>query len=354
MQITRDRPVGSFGNLLSFGVEWLDGSTDASGLYTAPAYAEPSSNTGDNTTVGLFVQDTFRFAPRWSLLAAVRFDKQQVSYDETLPSTIVDSKSYAETSLRGGVNFNPTEHHGLYASYGEAFLPPTVEQLFAYPAFGSNPDLVPEVSRNLELGYRGRWGAGLWLDAAAFVLDTDDEIVFVVDPALGGQNRNIGQTRRTGVEAAVRSRVGSGIELFVNLTLTDSEFRNGPNEGDEVPLVPRRRLSAGLEAELPVGFLLRADGLFVGDQVLDNDDANEGPLLPDYTVINLRLLWSAAALAGPASSRAITLFLEARNVFDLRYATRGIYVFDFTQSENVVYVTPAPERRWLGGIEWTF
>jgi iron complex outermembrane receptor protein len=355
LQVTHDRHSRSLENRLVFGVEFLEGNTDAEGLFTSGDFVDPSSNRADNRTSGLFVQDTLEIGARWSVLAGVRFDDQRVGYEETLPSSSVDSRSYSELSVRAGANWNPNDHHGMYASFGEAFLPPTVEQLFAFPQFGSNPDLVPETSRNLELGYRGRWGGELNLDAAAFVLDTDDEIIFVPDPVgFGGQNRNIGQTRRMGLEAAVRSRVAPSIELFVNLTLTDSEFRNGPNEGNEVPLVPRERLSAGIDAKMPAGFTLRADGLFVGEQVLDNDEANSGPTLPSYTVMNLRLLWSAASLGGGSASKGLTLFVEVRNLFDLRYATRGIYVFDFGTAENLVYVTPSPERRWLGGVEWRF
>ena len=355
VQVTHDQSSRSLDNHLVFGVEWLDGQTDAEGLYTFGEFEDPSSNTADNRNLGVFVQDSLKFGAHWSLLAGLRLDDQRVGYEESLPPSTVDSRSYSEVSYRAGVNWNPSERQGLYVSYGEAFLPPTVEQLFAFPQFGSNADLKPQDSRNFELGYRGRWGRELRLDAAAFVLDTDDEIVFVPDPVgFGGQNRNIGQTRRTGLEAAVRSSVGSSIELFVNLTLTDSEFRNGPNEGNEVPLVPRERLSAGIDGTLPAGFTLRADGLFVGEQVLDNDEANSGPRLPSYTVINLRLLWSAASLGGSAASKGVTLFLEARNLFDRRYATRGIYVFDFGTADNVVYITPSPERRWLGGVEWRF
>jgi len=355
VQISHDLKARSLDNQLVFGVEWLDGRTDADGLFSFGEYDDPSSNTADNRILGLFVQDTLKLDAHWSLLAGVRLDDQRVGYEESLPVTAVDSRNYSEVSVRGGVNWNPSERHGLYASYGEAFLPPTVEQLFAFPQFGSNPDLEPEDSRNFELGYRGRWGSGLRFDAAVFRLDTDNEIIFVPDPVgFGGDNRNIGQTRRTGVEAAVRSRVGSNIELFVNLTLTDSEFRNGPNEGKEVPLVPRERLSAGIDAGMPAGFTLRADGLFVGEQVLDNDEANSGPLLSSYTIINLRLLWSASSLGDSGASKGLTLFLEARNLFDLEYATRGIYVFDFVAADNVVYVTPAPGRRWLGGVEWRF
>ena len=355
VQFTHDAENATLDNELVFGVEWLDGQTDAEGLFASGDFSDPSSNTADNTILGLFVQDSLKLGEHWSVLAGVRFDDQRVGYEASLPPSTAESRSYSEVSYRGGVNWKPGERHGLYASYGEAFLPPTVDQLFAFPQFGSNPDLQPQDSRNFELGYRGRWGGGVRLDAAVFALDTDDEIIFIPDPVgFGGQNRNIGQTRRTGLEVAVRGRAGSTLEWFANLTLTDSEFRNGPNEGNEVPLVPRERVSAGVDAAMPAGFRLRADALFVGEQVLDNDEANSGPPLPSYTVVNLRLLWSAASLGGSDASRGLTLFLEARNLFDRRYATRGIYVFDFGTAENVVYVTPSSDRRWLGGVEWRF
>ena len=48
------------------------------------------------------------------------------------------------------------------------------------------------------------------------------------------------------------------------------------------------------------------------------------------------------------------VFAELRNVFDEEYATRGIYAFDFSTFLNEVFLTPAPGRRFLGGVGWEF
>ena len=129
--------------------------------------------------------------------------------------------------------------------------------------------------------------------------------------------------------------------VFANLTLTDAELRSGENSGNTVPLVPPTRFSTGVSWKPAKHWTVRADLLHVNDQVLANDEANAEPELPDYTVVNARLAWR-------------WLFLDVTNVLDEKYATRGIYAFDFKSFENAIFVTPAPGRRFLAGAEWRF
>jgi outer membrane receptor protein involved in Fe transport len=119
--------------------------------------------------------------------------------------------------------------------------------------------------------------------------------------------------------------------------------------------VPKVRVSAGIDASLPAGFGLRADALYVGPQVLDNDAANARAKLDAYSVVNLRAVWERA-LGDTAGSRAgrVALFVDVKNLFDERYATRGIFAFDFSAvpPADADFVTPAPGRRYLGGVSW--
>jgi iron complex outermembrane receptor protein len=288
----------------------------------------------------------------------LRADRNRVSYAESisnsLPTKTSDSKTYSEISLHAGATMHASEAVDLYASYGDAFLPPTPEQLYAFPLFGSNPDLVPEDARAYEFGLRSRGRLGS-LDAALFWTDTANEIVF--EPTLTapfGENVNAGSTRRRGVELAARGRLGRGVSVFTNVTYTDSVFTNGPNDGDEVPLVPNWRLAAGIDASLPKGFGVRADALYVGSQVLDNDQSNDQPRLAAYTVVNLKLGWERALGSGAESRRGtLGVFVAAENLFDERYATRGIYAtIDFTTFAQAEFVTPAPGRQYLAGLSW--
>ncbi len=347
VQLTHDFESTSNENLLVFGVEWLDGDTDARGFFTPPSdpgvidLSSPASdNTTERSTTAFYAQDSWEPTPNLTLLAGARADRDRVEYQDASNPALSDSRDFSEVSLRAGASFLASDHHAFHLSYGEGFLPPTAEELFSFPLFFSNPDLEPEDSRSYEVGYRGRFSQDVRLDVALFEIDTIDEIVFVPDPLpkFTGRNRNVGETRRRGVEVALRGRPLACLRAFANVTFVDSEFREGQNRGNTVPLVPRTRVAAGVDADLPGNVTLRVDVLHVGEQVLDNDPANAEAELEAYTVANARVSWSFEHLR---------LFAEARNLLDEEYATRAIFAGD-------AFFTPAPGRRYLAGASWLF
>ncbi|HZN54981.1 MAG TPA: hypothetical protein VFB67_06625, partial [Candidatus Polarisedimenticolaceae bacterium] len=67
--------------------------------------------------------------------------------------------------------------------------------------------------------------------------------------------------------------------------------------------------------------------------------------LEAYTVANVRATWERPAPGSGARRGTPGVFIEARNVLDEGYATRGIYA-------GADFVTPAPGRRYLAGVSW--
>lgn len=361
VQATRDLGSSYGSHRISFGAELLDGDIDSTGFSTDPASPgtydpnTPSSkNTAGARNTGLFLQDAWTIAAKWAVTAGARGDRSRVDYQEAIPGTTPsDERTFSEVSFHAGGTFRPSELVDLYASYGDAFLPPTPEQLFAFPGFGSNPDLLPEDARAYETGLRLHGGGGI-VEASLFWTDTANEIIFDPTPTPSdpfGRNVNAGRTNRRGVEVSARGRLARRLSGFANATYTDAAFTNGPNDGNTVPLVPKLRAAAGLDAALPMGFSIRADALYVGSQVLDNDPANAEPELDAYTVVNLRAGWERALGASSRAGR-LGFFAEARNLFDEQYATRGIFAFDFSTFTSAEFVTPAPGRRYLAGVTW--
>ena len=355
IQLTHNHRAAVVENHLTFGLEYLDGESDSTGVFTPPSdpaaidLSAPSSrNTTDRRTAALFVQETWRPNARLRLSAGFRYDADRVGYTESLPDpSNAETKDFEELSLRAGVNWSASRRHVLYASYGEGFLPPTAEQLFAFPTFGSNRELEPEDSATYELGMTGRYGREAELRLAVLRVDTENEIVFDLDSL---RNVNAGETRRDGFEAALRIRPSAKLGLFANLTLMNARFRGGANDGSEIPLVPAERLALGVDYEMPAGLSLRADLLHVGEQVLDGDEANRASRLDAYSVTDVRLVWTAARNRGTrhGAMRGLVIFAEARNVFDEQYATRGIFSSFLGES----FLTPAPGRNYLFGVAW--
>jgi vitamin B12 transporter len=90
----------------------------------------------------------------------------------------------------------------LTMSAGTAFRAPSATDRFG---FGGNPDLLPESSRNFEVGIKSRIVANQEVTFAAFYDTINDLIVFVNEPTnllYGGENENVDRARIRGLEAS--------------------------------------------------------------------------------------------------------------------------------------------------------
>jgi vitamin B12 transporter len=110
------------------------------------------------------------------------------------------------------------DHQTWNAEYGYVLTPGTLVTLSAGTAFrapsatdrfgfGGNPDLLPESSRNFEVGFKSRIDEHQEVTLAAFQDTIDDLIVFVNDPTnpnllYGGENENVDRARIRGIEAS--------------------------------------------------------------------------------------------------------------------------------------------------------
>lgn len=144
--------------------------------------------------------------------------------------------------------------------------------------------------------------------------DPSDPTAFVyfTDNAASGYNY--------GLESEVAQQLTSWWQVFGNVSLLESEFRNyesadgsGSLDGREQPYAPAYSYLAGTQVRLPVGCFARAevegkDAFYLGD---GHDQRSE-----PYEVVNAQLGYGHGAW---------TLTLWGRNVFDKRYITRGYY-----------------------------
>ncbi len=326
---------------VSAGAEGSSGRFDGEGFFTDATGGSkaPASDTGVAERFrGGFLQADVGWGPL-HFLAGLRGDQARYRYEDRRTPANDTRRTFRENTRRLGTLLHLGERQSLFLTWSEGFRIPSVVDLFAYPGFYSNPDLVPTRARDWEAGWRYA-GDGLRADVTVFRMRLEDEVVFVLtDPRwFIGQNRNVGKSRRDGVEANFRVPLGGGFTLFAGGSYLEAEVTAGPYAHTRVPLVPRVTASGGLSwSEGP----WNAEGrlLWVGSQVLDNDLTNLRDRLPGYAVADL----SARYRRGPFTAEA-----SVTNLLDREYAGRAI-TNGFTD-----YFTPAPPRAVRVSVTWSF
>lgn len=238
----------------------------------------------------------------WTLEAGLRHD---------------DSDRFGgETSARLGAVAALGRAIRVHGSYGEAFRPPTLSDLFL-PVFG-NPALEPESTRSWEVGVDGDAGRFSWR-LTGFTTDFENLIVF--NPPTF-QAANVGRAESRGLEASAGWTSGR-FRGRVEATWLDTE-----NLDTGEPLVRRPDESAGAVLSwAPADWTLSAVGRYVGER----PDLG-GVTLPSYAVADLAAAWSVRRWLRP--------YARVENVLDEEY--------------EEVDGFPAPGRTLVGGVALTF
>ncbi len=315
---------------------------------SATALRNDQFNTVDNTAE--YAQAHWDLTDRLAVSGGVRHD--QVRFDSAnaadapfAPGT-GGGASYGSTDPVVGLLYRLDAHTRLYADYGHGFVTPTFYQL-AYRPDGSpglNFALQPMHLRNTEIGLRSQWGR-VRLDASAYYVTTDNQIV--VDTSTGGRTTyaNAGKTRRYGTDIALTAALPRHLQARLAYSAIDVRFDGGPFNGKFLPGVPRQQLYAALTWAPPLagalhGFYTTVQALLRAHVYVDNanSDAAQG-----YGVVN----W----VAGLRQSRGhwrLSEFVRVDNVLDHSYI--GAVVVGDT---NGRFFEAAPGRNTMVGAQVT-
>jgi outer membrane receptor protein involved in Fe transport len=252
-------------------------------------------------------------------------------------------------SPRVGANFRLGGLSGapvaLYVQASKSFKAPTLDQLFDPHPFQdpegntfsiSNPNLVPQTARNLEVGVSQAGGSIRW-EALAYRMTVDDEIDF--DPATFSY-KNIGASLHRGVEASVRFAGGGAVAPFASYAWSRVESRTGEHEGRQLKNIPEHLVRAGVLARLPGAIEASAVWTWMGRRFLDDD--NRFPL-GDVSLVDLRL----ARAFGNLRAR-----LDLSNLTNRKYSQYGFALTDFATFQDVPFYYPGARFAARFGIDW--
>lgn len=275
-----------------------------------------------------FTTASWHVSPRVRLTGGVRRD---VILDE-----LTDEREKSAWSPRAGVNVTLGETV-LYGQLSRSFKAPTLDQLFdprPFPAGPgitftiSNPDLLPQRAKNVEIGVSRTTKAARW-SLAAYHMDVDDEIDLDLRTFT---YRNIGQSRHRGVEASAELMAFAGIRPMLVYAWTRVTAENDR----QLKNIPEHTATL-LVAMKSVTFQYR----WLGRRALDDDG-----------------LFSESA-AGRVDVRLDRRFgsmrvqLDALNLTDKRASDVGFVLSDFSGNPTVLTL-PSPGRSFRAGLgyEW--
>jgi outer membrane receptor protein involved in Fe transport len=348
IQASHDGSLLNRKNLLTLGFEYARNAFDIdnSGLFL-PSFTFLNRQSTKEDVAGVYLTDSFSILETLLINGGLRYDWDRFDFTDKIDPTLNGSKTYHRVSPKAGIVYTPTEGLTFSFNYSEGVRIPTVNEIFAQGPFGSNPDLTTMKSRNFELGASARMAG--WLDAslALFYTPVRDEILFIVTDPINffGRNENISRTLRRGVELSVKARYQKWLDAFINYSVTKATFETDVllfsgqvRKGDELPLVPRHRVGAGINTYPLEGATLSLFGTYVGEQFMVRDEPNQAKKVADYFVLNSRIAYQWRQWTG---------YVNFNNLTNRRYSTSGVLV-------NEPFRVPAPGFNVFAGLAFRY
>ncbi|HEX5305081.1 MAG TPA: TonB-dependent receptor [Dyella sp.] len=321
-------------------------------------------NEHDNVNnVAEYAQFYWRFTPRWSVLLGLRNDTVRFTEHDfyITPSNPDDSGhvSYQATTPVVGLQYRPADNVRVYASFGKGFETPSYNEL-GYRSDGQAGlafDLKPSRSRNYEVGAKWQLTPKLEFDTALFRADTSDELAVATHVNGRSTYRNVGDTRREGVELSLTGELAEDWRLSAGYTHLRARFRNSffactdspcavPSTpiaaGTRLPGVPEDYGSLRLEHGNGTGW---REGLtFTGvGSVTVNDTGTDHAA--GYGLIDVDVGYTFAL----SDTTRLDLSARVNNLTDRRYIGSVI-----VNDGNGRYFEPGPDRSFMLGARLTF
>jgi iron complex outermembrane recepter protein len=309
-----------------------------------------------------YMQGTWDFAPRWSLMAGVRHsDVQFHSDDNLITATNPDnsgSVAYGATSPVAGLTFKALSWLHLYASYGQGFQTPLGSELAYRPdgAAGLNFGLQPARNTTTELGAKLQITPNLTAEAAVFHALTHHEIV--VDTNIGGRStyQNSNRTRRQGAEFSEDYRFASKWHVQLAYTYIEANYVDAyltcvaapcahptalVSVGNRLPGVPRNDAFAALHWGEDLGPHAAVNAQYAS-KVAAND--LNTALAPSYTIFG-----ADAGYGFDSQHYRVNGFVRVNNLLDRHYV--GSVIVDDSNSR---YFEPGPGFYAMLGVTVDF
>lgn len=193
--------------------------------------------------------------------------------------------------------------------------------------------LKPQTGVSWESGVEWQDG-GQRYQATLYRLDLNDELMY--DPLAAGPfgspgaNINLDKTRRDGLLLEGERQLSERLSVGGQYSFTDSEYRDGNYQGNEVPWVSRHSASAHISYLILPGLTGYLESVYTGARHLASDDAQALPREGGYTLFNAALRYEY---------RQFNARLRVNNLTGKRYDSFATYA-SWVPGGKALYAAP--------------
>lgn len=326
----------------SYYARFLEIDRDGDGVYVN--YTDMDSSLTnydvDLLNTGAYTQLEFSPIEKLRVVASLRFDRIDYSYDNHLPGSAFsgapdEENGFNRFSPKLGFTYDLGRGRGVYVNASQGFIPPEVGELYRGVKV---PTLKPATFDSYETG---GWAALLdgkvYVNASVYQMEGRNEIISVRLDDGSRENRNAGKTRHKGIEYALLYQPIKQLSFRIGGTNAKHEFvkhedRGTVLDGNEMDRAPE--WIANAEVTYRPSFLKGArvsmEWQHMGEYYLD---AANTQTYGGYDLLHVRLGYEV---------KGIELWANIQNVTDELYAnvaskSRWGHSFNPGAARNVVF-----------------
>jgi iron complex outermembrane receptor protein len=273
------------------------------------------------------------------LILSFGLRNERVTYDAfQKPSLLKYKKKDNEYAWNLGLDYLFSKQSSAFFSVKRSFRFPVVEELFQfYPTLVTNYSLKPQRGYHYETGMRHIFNQQIEGNITFFWSDIKNEIFY--NPYTSS-NENYSKTRRNGIETGTSIKLYPWLKIWANYTYIKPILKGMDFSGNDIPGVPRHKVSIGGDFDLGKGFLLNTNLNIIGSRYFIADWANQAERLDGYYTWDAKLSYSWKGFKG---------YIGINNITNRKYAEYG--ALNWLGQPNFY---PSPERNFFGGISYIF
>ena len=194
-----------------------------------------------------------------------------------------------------------------------------------------------------EVGFRTRISDHLHLGVATWILQSQEELVFVGD---AGETEINDESRRYGIDLEARLRILPWLWADADLNLSRGRVVDASSGADEIALAPRRTSTGGLTFSHPTGWDGTLRYRYIGDRPANEDNS---VVAEGYLVVDMGIGYRIGRTR---------LTLRAENLLDTewneaQFDTESRLAGELT-SVSEIHFTPGNPRNLQAGISYDF